>query len=399
MTRDFVVMDPDPDRRMRLAIEDIREGRMVILVDDEDRENEGDLTMAAERITPEAVNFMVTHARGLVCVSLTEAQVARLGLAMMTIRHGSRFGTGFTVSIEARKGVTTGISAYDRARTIQVAIDPSSGPEDLVTPGHVFPLRAREGGVLVRTGQTEGSMDLARLAGLLPAGVICEVLNEDGSMARLPDLERFGARHGIHIVTVADIARWRLVHEHGVERCLDAILPTDLHGPFQARVYRTVTGGGLHLALYRGDLTGPAPLVRVQARCPTGEAFRSRACDCSAQLDAALEAIAAEDRGALIYLHLDGDPEPGRLLAHVAAHLNAGPYGPDEPAEDRAFLDFGIGAQILRDLGVREMRLLTNNPLKIVALEGFGLRVTERVPIVSVPGRRPPIGDREPGDD
>ncbi len=393
MTRDFVVMDPDPDRRMRLAIEDIQAGRMVILVDDEDRENEGDLTMAAERITPEAVNFMVTYARGLVCLSLTEAQVARLGLPMMAIRNGSRFGTGFTVTIEARHGVTTGISAHDRARTIQMAIDPASSPDDLVTPGHVFPLRAREGGVLVRTGQTEGSVDLARLAGLLPAGVICEVMNDDGTMARLPDLERFGALHRIHIVTVADIARWRLVHERGVERVLDAVLPTGAHGRFRARVYRTVTGGGLHLALTRGDLSGPPPLVRVQARCPTGEAFLSQACDCSAQLDAALAAIEAEDRGALVYLHLDGDPEPGRLLAHVAAHLNAGPHGPDEPDEDRAFLDFGIGAQILRDLGVGRMRLLTNNPRKIVALEGFGLRVTERVPIVSDPRTGRPGGD------
>jgi len=237
--------------------------------------------------------------------------------------------------------------------------------------------------VLVRTGQTEGSVDLARLAGLHPSGVICEVMNDDGTMARLPDLERFGARHRIHIVTVADIARWRLVHEHGIERVLDATLPAGAHGTFRARVYRAVAGGGLHLALARGDLAGTPPLVRVQARCPVGDAFRSRACDCAAQLDAALGAIAAEDRGAFVYLHLDGDPEPGRLLAHVAAHLEAGPRGPDEPGEDRALRDFGIGAQILRDLGVVEMRLLTNNPRKIVALEGFGLRVAERVPIVA----------------
>jgi 3,4-dihydroxy 2-butanone 4-phosphate synthase/GTP cyclohydrolase II len=387
-TEDFVVMDPDPARRMELALEDIRAGRMVILVDDEDRENEGDLVMAAARVTPEAINFMATHGRGLICLPLTEGRVRELELPMQAARNRGRFGTGFTVSIEARSGVTTGISAQDRARTIQVAIDPTAGPDDLETPGHIFPLKARDGGVLVRTGQTEGSVDLARLAGLNPSGVICEVLNEDGTMARLPDLERFGAEHRVRIVTVEDIVRWRLRHEHTVEVALDQDFPVRGLGSFRLRVYRTSVEGGLHLALSRGDLVGgEPPLVRVQTCCLPGDVFHGLTCDCGAQLETSLARIADEGRGVLLYLHHDYSDDPDAMLARVRSHLQPRVEEGEEPVRtgEQEMRTFGIGAQILSSLGVRELRLLTNNPRKIVALEGFGLRVTGRVPLQVAP--------------
>jgi len=380
----FVVMEPDPARRMELALEDIRAGRMVILVDDEDRENEGDLVMAAEKVTPEAINFMVTHARGLVCLPLSEPRVRALELPMQAARNRGRFGTGFTVSIEAREGITTGISAQDRARTILVAIDPDAGPDDLETPGHIFPLKARDGGVLVRTGQTEGSVDLARLAGLDPSGVICEVLNEDGTMARLPDLERFGARHRVRIVTVEDIVRWRLRHEHTVEVALETEFPVRGLGNFRLRVFRTTVDNGLHLALSRGDLVGgEPPLVRVQTHCTPGDVFHGLTCDCGAQLEASLARIAEEDRGVFLYLHHNDGDDPDALLARIRSHLQPTVGEGEEPVRtgEQELRNFGIGAQILCTLGIRELRLLTNNPRKIVALEGFGLRVKGRLPL------------------
>lgn len=376
---EFEVMSPDPDRRVQVAIEDIRAGKIVILVDDEDRENEGDLTMASEMVTPEAINFMATHGRGLICLTLTEAQVDRLALPMMATNNRSPFSTAFTVSIEAREGVTTGISAADRAQTVKVAIDPATTPDDLVTPGHVFPLRARNGGVLVRTGQTEGSVDLARMAGLNPSGVICEIMNDDGTMARLPDLERFGAKHHVHIVTVADLVRYRLRTERQVERVLDASFPTEEFGTFQSRVYRS-HDGSLHLALWKGEPAGAPVLARVQTACGPVDVFRSLASDSSGQLRAALSSISEANRGILLYLNMDGG-SPDRFLARLREHMSpeAAPSGKD------ALRDMGTGAQILRDLGATSLRLLTNNPRKIVGLEGFGLNVVERIPLRTTP--------------
>lgn len=383
---EFEVMATDPERRVEAAIEDIRAGRMVILVDDEDRENEGDLVMATSRVTPEAINFMATHARGLICLTLTEERVEQLQLPMMAPNNRSPFSTGFTVSIEAREGVTTGISAADRAHTCLVAIDPAKGPGDVVTPGHMFPLRARNGGVLVRTGQTEGSVDLARLAGLYPSGVICEIMNEDGTMARLPDLERFGARHRIRIVTVADLVRWRLRHETLVERVFDAPMPTERHGTLQTRVYRAAAGG-LHLAVWKGDLAAAPVLARIQAACGPVDVFRSLSSDSSAQLEAALDQFDAAGAGVLLYLHIDGGPTPERFLARLEAHLRP----PRTTSEDADPLrELGIGAQILSDLGATRIRLLTNNPRKIVGLEGYGVRVLERIPLTAAP-----VPDRE----
>lgn len=376
----FEVMADNAERRVELAIADIREGRMVILVDDEDRENEGDLVVATEKITPELINFMATHARGLICLTLTEERVDRLGLPMMATNNRSPFSTAFTVSIEAREGVTTGISAADRAQTCKVAIDPSKTGQDLVTPGHVFPLRARDGGVLVRTGQTEGSVDLARMAGLTPSGVICEIMNPDGTMARLTELKKFGAEHGIRIVAVADLIRWRLTHERLVKCEIDTVVALPQHGEFRARVYRG-TGGGLHLALVRGDLAGGPVLTRVQTSAGPADVFRVLQSDSAAQIEGALAAIAAEGRGVLLYLHLDGGGD-GALLERLREHLtpeSATPRPPD------ALREFGTGAQILVDLGVRELRLLTNNPRKIIGLEGFGIRVAERVPLAIAP--------------
>jgi 3,4-dihydroxy 2-butanone 4-phosphate synthase/GTP cyclohydrolase II len=374
---DFEVMAPDPERRVQTAIEDVRAGKMVILVDDEDRENEGDLTMAASMVTPEAINFMAKWGRGLICLTLTENRVAELQLPMMATNNRSPFATAFTVSVEAREGVSTGISAADRAHTIRVAIDPAMGPTDLISPGHVFPLRARDGGVLVRTGQTEGSVDLARLAGLPPAGVICEIMNDDGTMARLSDLERFSAIHKLHIVTVADLVRWRLRNERLVRRVLETPMPTEEFGEFKATVYED-TAGGLHLALSVGDLTGGPVVARVQSSTGPVDVFRALSSDSSDQLRSALRRISSEGRGVLLYLHIDGGPSNEAFLARLREHLVPGASSAGEGDKLRGL---GTGAQILLDLGVRELRLLTNNPRKIVGLEGFGLRVVERIPL------------------
>ena len=380
----FVVMDPDPLKRVEMAIEDIRAGKMVILVDDEDRENEGDLTMAAEAVTPEAINFMATHGRGLICLTLTEERVDQLSLPMMATHNKSPYETAFTVSIEAREGVTTGISAADRAHTIKVAIDSTKGHGDIVVPGHVFPLRARDGGTLVRTGQTEGSVDLARLAGLHPSGVICEIMNEDGTMARLPDLERFGAEHQIRIVAVADIIRWRLRNETLVKCKLDAPVRVPGHGDFRCKVYEELTGSGMHMVLTRGDVGNGEPvLTRVQAYSPSGDVFGAMSCDTRGQLDGALAAIAEADHGVLLYMHVGGE-DTDALLSRIQSTLQPPQAEQSEPtvtSQGRGLRHLGVGAQILADMGVKQMKLMTNNPRKIVGLEGYGIEVVERVPL------------------
>ncbi len=380
---DFEVMAPDADRRVAVAVEDIRAGKMVILVDDEDRENEGDLTMAASAVTPEAINFMAKHGRGLICLTLTEQRVAELQLPMMATNNRSPYATAFTVSVEARDGVSTGISAADRAHTIRVAIDPASGPPDLISPGHVFPLRARDGGVLVRTGQTEGSVDLARLAGLDASGVICEIMNDDGTMARLSDLERFAAEHRLHIVTVADLVRWRLRTERLVRCVLETEFPTEEFGTFRGRVYQD-HARGLHLALFLGDLRAGPLLTRIQASTGPVDALRALSSDSSGQLRAALTQIRDEGRGVLLYLHIDGGPSPEAFVARMREHLLPAAE-PARPNGDDALRELGTGAQILLDLGVRELRLLTNNPRKIVGLEGYGLEVVERLALRAAP--------------
>ena len=377
----FTVMDPDPIKRVEHAIEDIRAGRMVILVDDEDRENEGDLVVASDAVTAEHINFMAIHGRGLICLTLTEERVEQLALPMMATNNQSPYHTAFTVSIEAREGVTTGISAADRAHTVRVAVDPTKGPQDVVTPGHVFPLKARNGGVLVRTGQTEGSVDLARLAGLTPSGVICEIIKDDGTMARLPDLKEFGEKHGIRIVAVADLIRWRMRNEVFVEKVLDTTANVRGIGEFTVRTYRTRTTGGLHMAIFKGEF-GPddAVLARVQAYCPTGDILRTQRCDCDSQLDAALTQIEQEGRGVLLYMHVAGGGQAPAVLARMRAHLGltdakSGDAGGGELRE------MGMGAQILADIGARRLRLMTNNPRKIVGLEGYGIEIAERVPL------------------
>jgi 3,4-dihydroxy 2-butanone 4-phosphate synthase/GTP cyclohydrolase II len=380
----FVVMESDPIKRVELAIADIRAGKMVILVDDEDRENEGDLTMAASAVTGEAINFMATHGRGLICLTLTEERVEDLSLPMMAIHNKSPYETAFTVSIEAREGVSTGISAADRAHTIKVAIDPSKGHADIVVPGHVFPLRARSGGTLVRTGQTEGSVDLARLAGLAPSGVICEIMAEDGTMARLPDLKIFGEKHQIHIVAVADIIRWRLRTETLVEVKVDAPVRIPGHGDFRCKVYQEMTGSGMHMALVRGNVDNGEPvLARVQAYNPAGDVFAAMSCDTRGQLDGALSAIAKADHGVLLYMHIGGEESEG-LISRIQGSLQPSAEAPKEAsvsAKGKGLRHLGVGAQILADLGVKQMKLMTNNPRKIIGLEGFGIEVVERVPL------------------
>jgi 3,4-dihydroxy 2-butanone 4-phosphate synthase/GTP cyclohydrolase II len=366
------------------ALEEIGAGKMIILVDDEDRENEGDLMVAAEKATPAIVNFMARHGRGLICLTLTRERCEQLGLSPMVPENTSRFGTAFTVSIEARRGVSTGISAADRACTILTAIDPASVPGDLARPGHVFPIQARDGGVLVRAGQTEGSVDLARLSGLNPAGVICEVMNEDGTMARMPQLAGFAREHGLSIVTIADLVRYRMRKERLVTRVAETALPTS-HGTFRAFAYRNDLDGMEHVALTAGEVDDGEPvLVRVHSECLTGDVFRSFRCDCGEQLEQALSAIQREGRGVLLYMNQEGRGIgiANKLLAYqlqdqgkdtVEANIELG-FPPD-------LRDYGIGAQILVDLGVRKLRLMTNNPRKIVGLTGYGLAVVERVPV------------------
>ncbi|MFL5969530.1 MAG: bifunctional 3,4-dihydroxy-2-butanone-4-phosphate synthase/GTP cyclohydrolase II [Gaiellaceae bacterium] len=370
------------------AIEDIRQGKFVVVVDAADRENEGDLTIAAQFATPDAVNFMTKEARGLICLCLTEERCDELGLRQMTEHNETPFNTAFTVSVEAREGVTTGISAPDRSRTIQVAIDPKAKAEDLVQPGHVFPLRAREGGVLMRAGQTEAAVDLARLAGLIPAGVVCEIMNEDGTMARVPDLIPYCERHGLKLITVADLIEYRRRHEQLVERMTTVQLPT-AYGEFTAVAFREKLTGKHHIALVKGDVDGADDvLVRVHSECLTGDVFHSFRCDCGEQLEQALSQLAAEERGVLLYMAQEGRGI-GLLNKLRAYELQENGFDTVEANLELGFQpdmrDYGIGNQILADLGLTTIRILTNNPKKITGIEGFGLKVVQQVPIETAP--------------
>jgi 3,4-dihydroxy 2-butanone 4-phosphate synthase/GTP cyclohydrolase II len=373
------------------ALEEIARGRMIVVVDDEDRENEGDLTLAAEFVTPEAINFMAKFGRGLICLALTEDRADYLRLQLMTAENRSRFGTAFTESIEAREGVTTGISAYDRAHTIKVAIDPKSTAADVVRPGHVFPLRARRGGVLVRAGQTEAAVDLSRMAGLIPAGVICEIMKDDGTMARVPDLIEFCKEHGLKMLTVAELIRHRIQTERYVRRVGESMLPTE-HGEFRMIAFESeIEGAESHIALVRGDVSdSDTPvLVRVHSHCVAGDVFGTTLCDCRATVAAALQAIAAEGRGALIYLHNSskgfgvetggaaGIADTAKLIFHREQRARE---GQDERIQ-RTLRQVGLGGQILADLGIHKIRLLTNTPTHVPALQGFNLEIVEQVPL------------------
>jgi 3,4-dihydroxy 2-butanone 4-phosphate synthase/GTP cyclohydrolase II len=381
-------MTDSPFSTIEDALEDIRDGKMVVVCDDEDRENEGDLTLAAQFATPEAINFMAKEGRGLICLALTPERCDELGLDLMAAKNEARFETAFTKTIEAREGVTTGISAHDRAHTIQVAIDPGSSPRDVVQPGHIFPLKAKDGGVLERTGQTEAAVDLARLAGLNPSGVICEIMNDDGTMARVPDLAQYCERHGLKMITVADLVSYRRRHDKLIERVVETSLPTDF-GDFTAVGFRSLVDDKHHVAMVKGEVDGMEDvLVRVHSECLTGDVFHSQRCDCGQQLEDALRQIEEEGRGVLLYLAQEGRgigllnklrayklQEQG--LDTVDANLELG-----LPADLR---DYGIGAQILVDLGLSSIRLLTNNPKKIIGLEGYGLRVSDQLPIEHQP--------------
>ena len=373
------------------ALEEIRAGRMIVVIDDEDRENEGDLTMAAEKITPEAINFMAKFGRGLVCLAMTEERLEYLRLGQMSAENTSNFGTAFTESIDAKDGVSTGISAYDRAHTIRVAIDPATRPNDLARPGHIFPLRARKGGVLVRAGQTEASVDLARLAGMVPAGVICEIMNDDGTMARVPQLTEFCREHDMKMLTVAELIRYRMAHERYVRRLAEAIVPT-AYGEFRMIAYESEMSGDSHIAMVKGDVESGSDepvLVRMHSHCLVGDVFGAAGCECHTAIDTAMRRIAEQGRGALIYLHSGSKgfsvERLGERMTIQFHHEQRLPTLPESQRKTQR--EIGIGAQILSDLNLKRIRLLTNHPRKVAGLEGFGIEIVEQVPLSAAAGK------------